>query len=82
MNLLGLRKVWAVGRYVVVVVVVGLFGILTSWLIYPFAHALRKVKLNPFWFWLDDEIDYDETNLDWREWLISNDLKDGSIQRP
>lgn len=41
-------------RWFLVVTFLGVFGILTQWIMFFPAWVFRKAKKNPFWWWLDD----------------------------
>ena len=66
-----LRKILSHIKWFFVVIPVGIFG-LTSIIIFPIAWLFRGLgKFNPFWIWLDDEINNDETNEDFKLWLLN-----------
>lgn len=49
---------------------IGFAALITPWVMYPLAELIELVlpKNNPLWWWLDDEIENEETNADWREY--------------
>ena len=41
-------------RWFFIVFIMGVFGILTEWIMFFPAWIFRNVKLSPFWFWMDN----------------------------
>ena len=49
-----MKKLITYLRWFFVVFFVGVFGLLTSWIMYPLAEVINSfTKINPLWFWLD-----------------------------
>ena len=50
----GYKKTYSVNRYLFVVIGLGVFGILTHWIMFFPAWYFKDKNINPFWFWLDN----------------------------
>lgn len=48
-------KNWIYVRWFLVVFLVGLFGLLTAWIVFPIAYLLKPLKKSLFWIWWDDK---------------------------
>lgn len=69
---LGIKKAWAFYRWFLVFFLVGLFGLLTEWIMFHPAWFLRNTKLKILgWLWMDNSR-FDKTGKlaeDYRIWL-------------
>jgi len=61
-----IKKIVSHLKWFFAVIPVGIFALITSpIMVIPAWFFAFLGKYNPFWFWLDDEINYGTTNADW-----------------